>query len=44
MGGVKKVLGLAKDDYRWSSDSLNQLIFAEPQNKQARALLADSYE
>jgi alkyl sulfatase BDS1-like metallo-beta-lactamase superfamily hydrolase len=49
MGGAKKVLGLAKKamatgDYRWSSDLLNQLVFAEPANAQARALLADSYE
>jgi alkyl sulfatase BDS1-like metallo-beta-lactamase superfamily hydrolase len=31
-------------DYRWSSDLLNQLVFADPANQQARALLADSYE
>ena len=31
-------------DYRWSSDLLNQLIFADPKNAQGRALLADSYE
>jgi alkyl sulfatase BDS1-like metallo-beta-lactamase superfamily hydrolase len=49
MGGAKKVLGAAQKafkagDYRWSSDLLNQLVFAEPANKAARALLADSYE
>ena len=49
MGGAKKVIGLARTamsagDYRWSSDLLNQLIFADPTNLQARALLADSYE
>ena len=49
MGGAKKVLGLAKKamaagDYRWSSDLLNQLVFAEPANKAAREALADSYE
>lgn len=49
MGGAGKVLALAKKamaagDYRWSSDLLNQLVFADPQNAQARALLADSYE
>lgn len=49
MGGAKKVLGLARQamaagDYRWSSDLLNQLVFADPANLQARALLADSYE
>ncbi|MCC6926410.1 alkyl sulfatase dimerization domain-containing protein [Novosphingobium sp.] len=49
MGGAGKVLALARKamaagDYRWSSDLLNQLIFADPTNQQARALLADSYE
>ena len=49
MGGPKKVIGLARTamatgDYRWSSDLLNQLVFADPANLQARALLADSYE
>ncbi len=49
MGGAKKVLAdakaaMAKGDYRWSSDLLNQLVFADPANTQARALLADSYE
>ena len=49
MGGGKKVLALARTamaagDYRWSSDLLNQLVFAEPTNPAARAALADSYE
>lgn len=49
MGGTRKVLGLARKamaegDYRWSSDLLSQLVFADPGNAQARALLADSYE
>ncbi len=49
LGGAKKVIALAKKamgsgDYRWSSDLLNQLVFSEPTNTQARALLADSYE
>ncbi|HVR89517.1 MAG TPA: alkyl sulfatase dimerization domain-containing protein [Novosphingobium sp.] len=49
MGGAKKVLALAKiamggGDYRWSSDLLNQLVFAQPANASARAMLADSYE
>jgi alkyl sulfatase BDS1-like metallo-beta-lactamase superfamily hydrolase len=49
MGGAKKLIAAAKKamaagDYRWSSDLLNQLVFAEPANKQGRALLADSYE
>lgn len=49
MGGAKKVLAeatkaMASGDYRWSSDLLNQLVFADPANAKARALLADSYE
>ena len=49
MGGVSKVIALARKamaagDYRWSSDLLNQLVFADPSNQAARSLLADSYE
>ncbi|MBX9643195.1 MAG: MBL fold metallo-hydrolase [Novosphingobium sp.] len=49
MGGEAKVIALAKKamaagDYRWSSDLLNQTVFANPASQQARALLADSYE
>lgn len=49
MGGPKKVLATARKamaagDYRWASDLLNQLVFADPANRQARALLADSFE
>ncbi len=49
MGGAEKVITAAKramaaGDYRWSSDLLNNLVFAEPQNSEGRALLADSYE
>ena len=49
MGGAKKVLAAAKKamaegDYRWSSDLLNNLVFADPKNAEGRALLADSYE
>ena len=49
MGGADKVLALAKEamakgDYRWSSDLLDQLVFAEPENAAARNRLADSYE
>lgn len=49
MGGSNKVVAAAKramaaGDYRWSSDLLNQLIFAEPKHAEGRALLADSYE
>ena len=49
MGGAKKVIdtarkAMAAGDYRWASDLLSQLVFAEPSNQQARGLLADSYE
>ena len=35
---------MAAGDYRWSSDLLNSLVFADPKNFEGRALLADSYE
>ena len=49
MGGVSGVLREAKramkeGDYRWSAEILNHAVFADPANKSARALLADSYE
>jgi alkyl sulfatase BDS1-like metallo-beta-lactamase superfamily hydrolase len=49
MGGVDRVLALAENafaagDYRWSSDLLQNLVFAEPANDKAKALLAKSYE
>ncbi|MFZ9395865.1 MAG: alkyl/aryl-sulfatase [Erythrobacter sp.] len=49
LGGADRVLALAHNamasgDYRWSSDLLQQLVFAEPANAEARGLLADSYE
>lgn len=49
LGGAERVIALARNamvegDYRWSSDLLQQLVFAEPGNAQAKALLADSYE
>ena len=49
MGGAKKILAeaskaMAAGDYRWSSDLLNQMVFADPKNAAARGLLADSYE
>ena len=49
MGGASKVLAEAKramaaGDYRWSSDILNYLVFADPKNAEGRSLLADSYE
>jgi alkyl sulfatase BDS1-like metallo-beta-lactamase superfamily hydrolase len=49
LGGARRVMALAKKamavgDYRWSSDLLNQLVFADPQNNVAKSMLADSYE
>lgn len=49
LGGAKRTLALArnamaKGDYRWSSDLLQQLVFADPNNATAKSLLADSYE
>lgn len=49
LGGAERVIALARNamaegDYRWSSDLLQQLVFAAPGNGEAKALLADSYE
>lgn len=49
LGGAERTLALARNamaagDYRWSSDLLQQLVFAQPGNADAKALLADSYE
>lgn len=49
IGGAKKALAAARKafaagDYRWSSDLLSQIVFADPANKPARLLLADSLE
>ena len=49
LDGADRVVALAENamaagDYRWSSDLLQNLVFAEPGNTSARALLAQSYE
>ncbi len=49
MGGANKAIAAARKamkagDYRWSSDLLSQVVFADAANQTARALLADSYE
>jgi alkyl sulfatase BDS1-like metallo-beta-lactamase superfamily hydrolase len=49
MGGAQGVLREAKaamkrGEYRWAAQILSDLVFAAPDNKQAKALLADSYE
>lgn len=49
IGGTKKALAAARKafdagDYRWSSDLLSQIVFADPANRAAKLLLADSLE
>jgi len=49
MGGAAKVVEMAKEaydagDYRWVATLLNHVIFAEPGNEPAGALLADAYD
>jgi alkyl sulfatase BDS1-like metallo-beta-lactamase superfamily hydrolase len=49
MGGAAPVLkaaqaSFAKGEYRWVAELLNKLVFAEPTNKAAKDLLADTYE
>ncbi|MEH7454377.1 alkyl/aryl-sulfatase [Gottfriedia acidiceleris] len=49
MGGEKKVLKLVKKDfekgdYRWVAQVLKNVVMANPNNKEARNLLAKSYE
>ena len=48
IGGAEKVFEVArasydKGDYRWVATLLDHLVFAEPQNMEARRLLADTY-
>ncbi|WP_372871456.1 alkyl/aryl-sulfatase [Shewanella sp.] len=49
MGGAKSVLKKAKKDYRqgeynFVATALNKVVIAEPENLEARNLLADTYE
>ena len=49
MGGAHSVLKKAKasfdkGEYRWAAEVLNHLVFAEPENEQAKALLARTYD
>ena len=49
MGGAEAVLARARNDfeageYRWVADVTNRLVFADPANKEARALCADAFE
>jgi alkyl sulfatase BDS1-like metallo-beta-lactamase superfamily hydrolase len=49
MGGAEAVIPKAQKsfndgDYRWTAQVLNHVVLSEPDNLQARALLADTYE
>jgi len=49
MGGARAVLEEARQDfdcgeYRWVSEVLKHLVFAEPHNRDAKYLLADTFE
>lgn len=49
MGGADKVITAArkafdKGDYRWSAELVNHVVYANPENKKAKDLLASSYE
>jgi len=49
MGGAENLLASAqkdfdRGDYRWVAELLNHLVFAEPDNQQAKELLAKSYD
>jgi alkyl sulfatase BDS1-like metallo-beta-lactamase superfamily hydrolase len=48
-GGAQNALAQAKKafdqgNYRWSAEIANHVVFADPDNRAARELLADSYE
>jgi alkyl sulfatase BDS1-like metallo-beta-lactamase superfamily hydrolase len=48
-GGAEKLLGagkkaIAAGDYRWAAELLNKLVFADPDNKDARNALASAYD
>lgn len=49
MGGASTVIARARQDfargeYRWVAQVMNQIVFAEPENRQARELMADALE
>jgi len=48
-GGADKLLAAGREalkagDYRWAAELLNKLVFAEPDNRDARAALASAYD
>ena len=49
MGGSAAVIARARDDfkaghYRWVAEVMDQVVFADPSNKEARNLTADAFE
>ena len=49
MGGAEAILGraakdFAKGEFRFVAQALSHLVFAEPDNQRARAMLADTFE
>jgi alkyl sulfatase BDS1-like metallo-beta-lactamase superfamily hydrolase len=49
MGGAEAVLAKAREsfvagDYRWVAEVVNHVVFAEPENREARELQADALE
>ena len=49
MGGEEAILTKAKADfdkgeYRWVAEALKHVVFADPNNKDGKELLADTYE
>ncbi|HET9197609.1 MAG TPA: alkyl sulfatase dimerization domain-containing protein [Solirubrobacterales bacterium] len=49
MGGAERLLARAREsfaagDYRWVAEVVNHLVFADPSNREARALQADALE
>lgn len=49
MGGAAAIIARAREDfragqYRWVAQVMNQVVFAEPANAEARALAADAFE
>lgn len=49
MGGAENVIKIAQSsydagEYRWVATLLNNLVFADPKNKEARELLAKAYD
>ncbi len=49
MGGADAIIAKSKSDfdkgqYRWVAEALKHVVFADPENKEGKELLADTYE